>query len=199
MIYDFKKFRFAWPKYILIPFSSYSHKDEFSDHSPNIKLFLTIFTKFYYRPNTEIEIRTNFKVAFNVAKTSCIKIFSVQTIKIRTSLGRLHLIHCREAAFMTLQLYHTRHLASLSFQPMHCHRSSWQCAAGKLSYVALSYVVRVLVHKDNTFGWGHPCFSWWSVQERIVELLWLSTLSVLYLFVCRYIHFSHDRLCWCSR
>ena len=95
MIYDFKKFRFAWPKYILIPFSSYSHKDEFSDHSSNIKLFLTIFTKFYYRPNTEIEIRSNFKVAFNVAKTSCIKMFSVQTIKIRTSLGRLHLIHCR--------------------------------------------------------------------------------------------------------
>ena len=39
-----------------------------------------------------------------------------------------------------------------SLKPMHCHRWSWECAAGRLSSVALSYVVRVLVHKDTTGG-----------------------------------------------
>ena len=118
--------------------------------------------------------------------------------------GRLHLIHCwrnrrRLSQLCTTQLCHPRHLASFSLQRMHCHRSSWQCAAGRLFSVVLSYVVRVLVHKDYTAGWGRPCFSWWSVQERIVEFSWLSALLILCLFVCRYIHFSQDCLCWCSR
>ena len=38
--------------------------------------------------------------------------------------------------------------ASLSLQSIHCHRSSWQCASGRLSSVILSYVVRVLEHKE---------------------------------------------------
>ena len=138
----------------------------------------------------------------------------------------------RETAFTTSRhatLLPAASLASLPLQPMHSHGSSWQCAAGRLSSVVLSYVARVLVHKDNGWGrtcfslWGRTCFSWSYLfllvspevvlllgevylfllmevpRERIVEFLWLSALVVLCLFVCRYIHFSHDRLCWCSR
>ena len=109
------------------------------------------------------------------------------------TLGQLNLSPCRRnerglSRLCTTQLCHTWHL-----------RLTWQCAPGRLSSVALSCIVRVLVHKGSTGGWGRPCFSLRTVQERIVEFLWLSALAVLCLFLCRYIHFSHEPLSWCSK
>ena len=118
--------------------------------------------------------------------------------------GWFNLIHCqrngrRLSRLCATQLYHPRHLASHSLQLTSFHKSSSQCAAGRLSSVVLSYVVLVLVHKDNTAGWGCPCFFWWSAQERIVEFLWMFSFVALCLFVSRYVDLSHDCVYWCLR
>ena len=80
------------------------------------------------------------------------RLFSIFQVWI--SLGRLHLIHCqRNGRWFSLlsvtQLCHPQYLAFFPLQPMHFHRSSWQCIAGRLCSVILSYAARVLVHKDS--------------------------------------------------
>ena len=80
------------------------------------------------------------------------RLFSIFQVWI--SLGRLHLIHCRRngrwfSLLSVTQLCHPQYLAFFPLQPMHFHRSSWQCIAGRLCSVILSYAARVLVHKDS--------------------------------------------------